>query len=311
MNDLQNTVSLKRVSALLIICAGCLWGTMGIFVRKWTQSGLDSMEMVSLRSFFTAVMMFIFLLIYDKKLLRVKLRDLWCFFGTGICSILFFSYCYFAAINITSLALSATLLYTAPSMVTVMSAFLFKERFTLKKALCVMMAFAGCMLVTGMTSGKGPGANTAGILFGLGSGFGYALYSIFGRYALTKGYNTFTILLYTFVFAAVGSMFFCDVKNIALCVTNSAGDFIFAVVFVLVTTAAPYLLYTFGLKNVENSAASVMASAEPVVAAVIGAVLYKEQLGAAGITGAALVLASTVICNITGKNTQIKEEIKK
>ncbi len=44
------------------------------------------------------------------------------------------------------------------------------------------MTFAGCVLVTGLTGGSSIGA--AGILVGLASAFGYALYSIFTTYAL-------------------------------------------------------------------------------------------------------------------------------
>ena len=56
----------------------------------------------------------ILIFIKDKNLFKIKLRDLWCFAGTGLLSIVFFNLCYFKEITITSLSVAAILLYTAP-----------------------------------------------------------------------------------------------------------------------------------------------------------------------------------------------------
>ncbi|MBR2312429.1 MAG: 6-phosphofructokinase, partial [Clostridia bacterium] len=62
------------------------------FVRTLNGQGLASMGIVSLRAIVTAVSMLIFLLIFDRRYLQIKIRDIWCFFGTGILSIIFFNY---------------------------------------------------------------------------------------------------------------------------------------------------------------------------------------------------------------------------
>ncbi len=97
----------------------------------------------------------LFLLIFDRKLFVIRLKDLWCFLGTGICSIVFFNFCYFKAITMTSLSVAAILLYTAPAIVMVLSYFLFKEKLTKRKLLALAMTFAGCVLVTGILTEKG------------------------------------------------------------------------------------------------------------------------------------------------------------
>ena len=51
-----------------------------------------------------------------------------------------------------------------------------KEKFTIQKLIALILAFAGCILV----SGFGGKVTVMGILVGLGSGLGYGLYSIFG-----------------------------------------------------------------------------------------------------------------------------------
>lgn len=270
-----------------------LWGCMGILVRTMNEGGFDSLEVTAFRSCVTTLCMLCGMLIFRRRELRVRLKDLWCFFGTGICSITFFNVCYFSCMKYTTLSVAAILLYTAPSFVILMSFLLFRERFTGKKLVALFLAFLGCVLVSGGFAGAGIGVR--GLLTGLGAGFGYALYSIFGKYALQKGYSTYTITTYTFGFALVGTMPFLNGKHFMDCVAEGGRIMPFAIVMAILTTVAAYLLYTYGLKGMENGRASIVASIEPVMASLIGFLLYKEAMQPMGILGMILVLLSCVL----------------
>lgn len=284
----------RHLAAGAVILAGCLWGSMGIWVRRCTEAGLDSMQILALRVSVTAVVMAIFLSIYNRKLLRIRLKDLWCFLGTGICSVVFFGYCYNRTIVLASLSVAAILLYTAPIFVMILSRFLFGERLTVSKVAALLMAFAGCICVTGILGG-GEAVSTAGILTGLGSGFGYALYSIFSRFALERNYHPFTITLYTFVCAFAAVLFLADWPPVLSFVTKSPGNILYGIGYGVVTTVLPYILYTFGLSKLENSRASIMATIEPVVATLIGVFWFHEAMSLTSAAGVALVLAALLI----------------
>ena len=88
---------------MLILIAGMLWGCMGLFVRKLNGIGLESMDIVALRAIVTFIVLLLYMILFQRPLLKIRLRDLWCFLGTGICSIVFFNLCYFKAITLTSL----------------------------------------------------------------------------------------------------------------------------------------------------------------------------------------------------------------
>lgn len=294
---------MKKAAFVFILLAGSLWGSMGIFVRRYNAHDLSSMEIVALRAVVTAVMMFLFLLLYDRRLLKLRLKDLWCFIGTGLLSILFFNFCYFKAITMTSLSVAAVLLYTAPAIVMVLSCILFKERLTGIKLVSLVLTFAGCVFVTGVI-GSGEKLSLPGILIGLGAGFGYALYSIFGRYALERGYHSFTISFYTFLIAAIGVLPFTDCGKLYEVCCTDLGMFGFTILFGLISTVLPYIFYNFGLVHVENGKASIIASIEPVVATLIGIFLFKEALTLNTVIGVILVLGAITICNIRFKNRQ-------
>ena len=296
---------MKKFASVLILIAGVLWGSMGLFVRTLNASGLASMEIVGLRAAVTAVALFLYLLLFDRKLFQIRLKDLWCFIGTGICSIVFFNYCYFRAITLTSLSVAAILLYTAPAIVMVLSYFLFKEKLTGRKLLALLMTFVGCVLVTGILTETG-NISAGGILVGLGAGLGYALYSIFSRYALEKGYASLTITFYTFLIAAVGSCFLTDMGKVVQVAAEGAGSLFFCLAFGVLCTVVPYLTYTLGLQYVENGKASIIASVEPVTATLLGALFFHEKLTVTGVLGMILVLAALVICNDNKKEGKEK-----
>ena len=279
---------MRRLAPWMIAAAGVLWGLLGIFVRHLNARGLASMDLVFLRSLTATVVLFIGLLIFDRKKMRVRLRDFWCFLGTGIGSIVFFNYCYFTAVRMMSLAAAAVLLYTAPAFVMLMSAVLFREKMTGRRVLSVLLTFAGCACVTGLA---GSGISAGGILVGLGAGFGYALYTIFGHYAIERGYDSLTITFYTFLVAAVTSLFMVRLPHVAGAMSGSAVALGYVLCLGIISTILPFLLYTLGLHFLQGGRASVIASIEPVTAALVGIFCYHEALTVQTAAGIALVLA--------------------
>jgi len=290
----------KTVGALLIIAAGVLWGTMGLFVRYFNGIGLESLEIVSVRIIFTTLMLVPCVAIFKPSALKIKPRDIWCFVGTGVFSIVFFNICYFSTISTASLGTAAVLLYTAPIFVMLMAAVLFKEKLTPKKIISCIAAFIGCMFVSGIVTG-GLTLTPAAFLTGLGSGIGYALYSIFGRYAIMRGYDSLTITVYTFIFACVGILPLTDYPKAAATMTTGVMPWIVAVLMGIVVSIMPYLLYTAGLSVTESGRASVMASVEPVTAALVGMIVFGEIPGVSELLGIIIILGSITALNIEFK----------
>ena len=189
-------------SYLCILLAAAAWGCIGLFSRRLLNNGFSPANIVTIRNFGGLLVLSLIFALFDRSVFRVKAKHLPIFFGTGIVSVLLFTLCYFNAQKLCSLAVSAILLYTAPAMVVVMSAVLWKEPITKKKLLALFLALLGCALVTGVFGGE-LSVTAKGALYGVGSAFFYALYSIFGRYGL-RHYDAMTVVFWTFVFAGFG-----------------------------------------------------------------------------------------------------------
>lgn len=290
---------MKNKALAAVLAAGTFWGTMGFFARSLYTAGFGPLEVAQTRITTGLILVGLYILLFNRSQFRIKLKDIWCFLGTGIVSLLLFSTCYFSALNYTSLAVAAILLYTAPFFVMLMSLVLFKEKMNGKKVFALILAFSGCVLVSGV--GGDENISWIGILLGLGSGFFYALYSIFGRYAINRGYGAWTMTFYTFLFCSIGCAFLSDWQVIGGVMAADSANILWVLGLGFVTAFLPYVLYSTGLEHMESSKASILASVEPVVSALFGVFVFHETMSLWGVLGIALVLGAIVVLNVKKK----------
>lgn len=274
------------------VLAGVLWGIISVFLKTLTAAGLSSLQVMLLRALFSALMLFAFLLIKDKALLCISLKDLWMFVGTGVVSLTFFSLCYFKTILEVGTSIAVILLYTSPIFILLISAVLFKEKITLVKVIALVLTFTGCILVSGVAGGQQISAK--GFLIGLCAGFGYALYSIFSRFALKK-YNSLTVTFYTFVFSGLSLLPFVHITQIPALMTGKV--WLFALGIALVCTVLPYIFYTHGLSGLDTGKAAILVTVEPLVGTLVGLFLWGEPFSPAKIVGIICIFVSVILCS--------------
>ena len=291
MEETSKKASLGGAYASILLAAA-LWGIIGLWNRALMEAGLSPTTIVVVRNFGGMLLLAAVFAMRDRSVFRVKREHLKYFFGTGIVSVLLFTICYFSCQKICSLAVASILLYTAPSFVVILSAILWKEPVTKKKLMALVLTLVGCACVCGVFAG-GLTVTLTGILLGLGAGFFYALYSIFGRYALAH-YGSMTVTVWTFIFAGTGSLVLVRPAELAAAFSQPK-SWLMAVCLVVFSTVLPYIFYTKGLSRVESGKASIMASLEPVVASLAGVVLFSEPMTGMTLAGIVLVLSGVVI----------------
>ncbi|WP_312024344.1 DMT family transporter [Bacillus canaveralius] len=288
---------IKKLLPFMMIAAGAsLWGLIAFFVKGLTSLGFSAMEIVTLRVVFASIILVIIGIAASRPQMKISLRDIHLFAGTGILSIVFFNWCYFTAINQLTISIAVILLYTSPAFVALLSFFFLKEKIDSRKKTAIIGTIVGSVLIAGMSGQDTGSLSPIGTIIGLGAGLGYALYSIFGKFALQK-YSAYTVTLYTFVVAA---LFLLPVTRIW-----ERGEALFDVEVVLLAaglgllpTVLAYYLYTWGLERTESSTAAVIATIEPVVAVLLGLLLYGESLGIFQILGSALIILSVCAVNL-------------
>jgi drug/metabolite transporter, DME family len=286
----------------MITIAASLWGIIAIFVKGLADIGFTPMEIVAIRVTVAFMMLFILGISFFRHQLKVKIKDVPLFIGSGIFSIVFFNWCYFTTINHMNLSLAVILLYTAPAIVVVFSRILFKEKLTSKKLIAVIGTLLGCIFITGIGSNSTGDITFLGLITGLGSGLWYALYSIFGKIALRK-YQTFTINIYTFLCATLFLLPITTLWN-KMNLLLQVETLFWALGLGLLPTVIAYFFYTKGLEKIESSKAAIIATVEPIVATVLSVFLYNEGMSIIQMIGTGMIFSSVIIVNITKKNNK-------
>ena len=279
-----------------IFITGCLWGTIGLFVKLMEAQGSSSSYTSFLRLFFGFILLVILTLIFEgPKAFLIGRRTLISCLLLGIVCQGIFNILYSRSISMNGISVGSVLLYTAPIFTSITSVLLFKEKLDLLKWFALLVNVVGCALTA--TGGDFSAAALApvGILIGIGSGFTYALTAVFGRIAMREDSSPFAVAAYNVLF---GCLFVALVSRPWQAVENplNAKLLLSGLLFGLIPTALAYSFYFNGLSGItQTSKVPVVASVELVVATVIGVFAFAENMNAVRITGILLVLLSILL----------------
>ena len=293
MKKKVGSVYRKHLAVCSILAAATLWGVQGLFSRALGELNIPGLPIMVVRNLGGAALLALVFLAADRTAFRVRLRELPLLALMGMSGVLGMNLLYYRSQQISSLAVAAILLYTAPSIVVLFSALIWKDPLTKRKLLALVLAFLGCGFVAGMLSGS-LSISSQGLVIGLVHALAYASYTLFGRKALTWR-GPLTVLFYALLFAGLGALVLCPVQEMALLVSTS-GAMTQTLCMMVFSTVVPFILYTKGLAGLGDSGkAAILASVEPVVAALLGIVAFGEPLTLGVALGLVCVLGAVAL----------------
>ena len=273
----------------LVALAAVLWGLIGPLSKLAFQAGMTPLEV----AFWRAALAWVFYAGQAAAMGRIRVAagdlPLLILFAVACIFGLFANYA--IAVQAGGAALASVLLYTAPAWVAVLAWRFLRESMTGLKIAAVCLTVAGAATVS-LGNAANETANLAAIGFGLLAGLAYALYFIFGKAFLSR-YATATVFLYALPLGAACMLpFFTFQPRPFPAWLACAG-------LAACSTFGAYSIYYAGLRRIEASRAAVIASLEPVVAAVLAFALFNERFTLVGYAGSALIL-SAVLMTILG-----------
>lgn len=293
MKKKVGSVYRKHLAVCSILAAATLWGVQGLFSRALGELNIPGLPIMVVRNLGGAALLALVFLVADRTAFRVRLRELPLLALMGMCGVLGMNLLYYRSQQISSLAVAAILLYTAPTIVVLFSALIWKDPITKRKLLALVLAFLGCGFVAGMLSGS-LAISSQGLAVGLVNALAYASYTLFGRKALTWR-GPLTVLFYALLFAGLGGLVLCPAQELVLLGTTS-GAMTQTLCMMVLSTVVPFVLYTKGLAGLGDSGkAAILASVEPVVAALLGIVAFGEPLTLGVALGLACVLGAVAL----------------
>lgn len=285
---------------ILPILSGIMFGSTGVFVRSLIAYGMNGTSVIFLRFSFAAIELLIMILCTDRRRLKIKLKDLPLFMGTGLGCMLGLNLTYNISITCLPLSLAAILLSLAPVIVLFLSAILFKEEITARKIICMLMAIIGCALAGGILEQQsGSTVSGLGIVMGLIAAFFYALYSILSKIASSRGNQTYTIIFYSVLIIAIVTAPFAEYDIIGSYISEDlVPHVLFLIAHALCISVLPYVFITTAQLYADAGYVYILAAGgEPVAAIIFGIIFYGEIPTLIGIIGIIITItALTILC---------------
>ena len=287
----------KRLSFAFIILAGVLWGTSPIFVNYLAPYGFTSVQMTAVRGTVSFICMLAYVLLFNRKLFKIKLIDLLLYAAIGA-TLFGTAFCYYSAMQMTSTSTAVVLMYTAPVYVMLFSVIFLGEGFSKLKGIALALMLVGCCLVSGIITGLK--FNVWGILLGILTSFIYAAYNILTKISVQKKREPVTVTLYSFFFMSVIAICVCDPVGLISNVSASPMPTVpLCVGLGIATFVMPYYFLTWSMKHLSAGTASALSIVEPMAATVFSAVLFSEIPDALSIVG---ILAILLAVYLLGKS---------
>ena len=280
-----------------LILAMVIFGTIGIF-RKYIP--LPSGIVACVRGILGVAFLLVFIKIKKIKMDREAIKKhLWILLVSGgfiglNWVLLFESYRY------TSVAVATLCYYMAPIFVMIVLPFLLKEKLTVKKVLCVIVALIGMVFVSGVLDGGiSDVSEMKGILFGLGAAALYATVIMMNQ--KLREVPTYDKTIMQLGAAAVVLIpYILFVEDLSAVVLTPLIVFMLIIVGV-VHTGIAYALYFGSMNGLKAQTVALFSYIDPIVAIILSAMFLKEPMTIYSAIGAVLVLGATMISELPEK----------
>jgi drug/metabolite transporter, DME family len=280
------------LGAILIIGAASLWGSLGIFGRLAFAHGIPPLEVASVRAFlaFVAILPIALLRPGGIRKSRPLPGDLPLIIGYGAVGIAFFYWVYLGAIDRLPVAVAAALLYTAPAFVVAIAWTMRWEPVRIRRLLPLAMVLTGAFLVTGAFRALAD-VQWLGVAAGLASGAAYAIFTVLGK-RIRYRYDVITTLLFAF---GVGAAILAIAAPPWTTLLNHPQALGILLLMGLFPTLLAVLLFYAGIRYMDASTASMLATIEPVVAALLALAWLGEGIHLSTVAGTGLILAAALL----------------
>ena len=271
--------------------AGAIWGTTGPLSTALYAEGA-AISAVGFWRLLLAVLGFTIYGLFARDLFRIDRRGFWLIMVLGGALVALFEVPFQYAIAGLGVAPAVALLYTAPVTVAIAGHFILKEKLTpLRIALAVGVMIGVWLTVNGEAADQSQptASRLVGILGGLIAAASYAATTILARYVVPR-YGSKKMLYWELV----GGLIFLAILLPMFGKTPQAPRDIAAWAYVAAlgigAVIAANFLFFAAMKRIDAAPASVAASVEPLVGALLSLLLFNQQLRWFGWVGLLMVV---------------------
>ncbi len=255
-------------------------------------------SVVFFRVYFTALLFASIFFLYKKeKIMDIKHFAWLALFGFfGVAGNQLF---YVTGVSITTAVNAGILQTTIPIFTLIVAIFLRKEELTPIKIAGTLIAISGVAYLIDFGRFHLNG-NIWGDLFLLCNSCFYAVYLVISKRMLAI-YNSFTVITYVFLFAAVMILPFTISSVASINYSTIPANGYAALLMVLIFgTVVPYAVVTFALRKTQSSSVAIYSYLQPLIASVLSALVVGETITVKIIISAFIIILGVSFVTFAG-----------
>lgn len=266
--------------------AAILFGSAGIIIKFAFSEGTDSVDLLILQYIMAVVLMAIFILVRDRNLFKITLKDIYRCAVLGVVGNTFMTVFYYMAFSYLQVSMVAILLYTYPVMVFMYSALFEKTKVNINKTIAMLMAFIGCFLSLGFPGGMG-NLSAKGLMFGLLAAVFFAFMNIYSGMKLSH-IDSLAINFYSTAFSLIALIIYKFPMYILR--GEVSGKLIFfTLILSLICEIIPLTLLYAAVKKIGSLKTSIIGNLEIPTAMILGFLCFNQHVSLLQICGAGMV----------------------
>lgn len=277
----------------LVLLAGCLWGLSGVLGQLLFQSTDISIGYVStIRMLVSGVgILSICIIKKDSSMFAIwknknAMIRLFFFAIAGVMSV---QYTYFSAIAASNAATGTVLQYTYPILMLLYTALYMKKMPSIQEIFAIISAFLGIVLISTHGNLHTLSISKAALAWGLSSAVAFVIYTVSPQ-KLHNHYSIFAVTGWGFLLA--GILMCIITKSYAVHVSFTPYSVLLVAAIAIFGTLIPFLMYGFGVRLLGNVKASLFATVEPVVSAILAFFLANVTFTKIDILGFVCILGA-------------------
>ncbi|MBO4365616.1 MAG: EamA family transporter [Eggerthellaceae bacterium] len=283
----------KSKATAAFVSSLCIYGTIG-----WALAyvSLPNETVVLFRGAIGTAFILVVLLLTKRRIDLPSVRDNLLWLAAGGLSLGFNWVFLFSAYRVTTVAVACLCNYMGPVIFIFVAPIILKEKRSLKKIVCALVAVGGMVLVSGVVKGGAEGVTAEGICLGLGAAMFFVTLLL-----ANKKLGEIPVLERSVVqlaFATLPALPFVLVNGICQTFTPDALSIGLVVMLGIVHTGLAYCLYFGGLSGLSGQTAAVLGYVEPAVAVLVSTLILHEPLSVFGWVGAILIIGAAAISEI-------------
>lgn len=276
---------------LFAILSAVSYGTNPIFALPLYHDGMDVSTVLLMRYAIGTLVMFLMIFFHNRKSLVIGGKDLGGLSIMGVLMVLS-SITLFASYDYLSAGIASTLLFFYPVMVSLIMAFLYKERLGWRKITCLIIAFIG--VATLSKGDDGTGISWWGFTLVMLSSFSYSLYLVYINRGPMKHLSSSVV---TFYVMAVGFMVL--IANSALAGGLHFPQHAWSWLNILGLGIFPTLVSLWSTSQaislIGSTQTAIFGAMEPLTAVVLGILILGETLTLMPAIGMVLIFGSVTL----------------